>query len=157
MLKRTDSAKWIVDLACVPRPQGYADSQEVLQMLGQVLQAATAANDMLAPIGASFDGGTPNSKANRAFCGLLTLEELMGIPFFQDCAVVSMPEAPCWPFAQLQYRGGRQPQPMYGCNDGWHNQKKYSLQHSSGCRFCVHGILWVSLTCEAWLEQAVSI
>ncbi|CAE7315496.1 unnamed protein product [Symbiodinium sp. CCMP2592] len=145
-LHRADNSAHVFDLAVLPRPQGQADSQTLLRFVASALDSCARVNNGVPVIGASHDGASVNSMLNRCQSGLESEDVLRNFPFFRDCVVEPMaPQLPCFPYKQLRYM---QQHLLVGCTDGWHCQKRYGLQHSSGIRYITYGCMTVCLTPE---------
>ena len=148
-LKRPDHNRFIVDSLVLPRKQGCSSAEEMLQVAARFLAACASSNNQIPPVGVSFDGATNNTAVNKIFLGLVPEQEMLRLPFFEWCELQKLPrEVSFWPFAQLLYRpeGKDTTWPMSSFLDGWHLQKRFSLQASSGARILVHGAVWTCLT-----------
>ena len=80
----------------------------------------------------SDGGGTAHVLINKAFLGLLSTEDLKGLPFFQDCKAVHV-SLPCFPFSCL-FHGGKDP--VFGCLDPLHAFKRFAFHLTTSSR-CV--------------------
>ena len=147
-LKRPDNNRFVLDACTLRRKQGQASSLEMLHLVDRFLLSATTCNGGIPPLGIAFDGATVNSKICRAFSGLLPESDFANMPFFGSCRIERFPDLRFWPFGQLIYQDGdhKSSFPMQAFIDGYHAQKRFSLQGCAGVRFIVHGCVWTCLS-----------
>ena len=141
--------RFVLDAAVMPRRQGQASAWEMANLVGQFLRSATIANGDIPPLGVSYDACTANSAVSAAFVGLMPEADMSKLAFFDQCRI----QLPCseikfWPYGQLVWEGssGEGNFPMLSFQDGWHIQKRVSLQSCSGVKMLCHGAVWTCLS-----------
>ena len=148
ILSRSDSYEQSFDMMLIPfKPQGKDKSENQLNCLGQLLLALSKANRDTPPLGASWDGGSTNVLTAQVMLAQVSLADMAGYPFFEECQAQYVPELKHFPFGILTWRGHA----MHGSQDPLHVLKRFSIHHACGSR----SILWGSLTTDmiAMVEQ----
>ncbi|CAE7289607.1 unnamed protein product, partial [Symbiodinium sp. KB8] len=141
-VQRADSCRWVFDICHLPRKQAIGNGDLVLNLAAHLLSIVTEHNSGVPPQGCAFDGGSANSRLCMALCGLLPTAAMGDLPFFKFCSLYK-PAYKYWPFAEVLYRKSFL---LTSNNGSYHVTKRYSLQHSSGCRKVRYGDCWVDLT-----------
>ena len=145
-LTRLDSNSRVYDVNMVPMPSSSCKSRTVLQLYGQTLAAATAANGGCPPLAGAWDGGLPNCLIQQAFLGIADPQDLRKASFFNQCYFAPPAiDVPFFGYKLLMYGDFA----MFGNNDSLHVQKRVSV-HCMGatrkiqfgdCRVCLTDLL----------------
>ena len=139
VVARSDACSLSYDVCFVPCMEGKSDKTSMFfRIMGQILLGFTQAAGK-PPQGYAFDGGTPNSKLACAALGILPESEMTG-PFWSNCQVERLNFA-MMPFGVLKYKG----YPILGSLDCLHTLKRFTIQHSAGCRTIRWGALFVEM------------
>ena len=119
-----------------------ARAPETLEEVGVLMQAATAVNGGLPPIGVAADGGGANSHVNACLLGLLPSEWMDRTTFFSQCTKNKKLNLPLWTYQPLFF----QEHFLSGSNDSRHVMKRYGAHLVSGTRVVRFGGFLVQLT-----------
>ncbi|CAE7458131.1 unnamed protein product [Symbiodinium sp. CCMP2592] len=143
LLKRTDSNRFAMCCAMVPRPKGQSTAAEMLTAVCQVLDTATSCRGGIPPQGTVSDAAPCNSMVIRAFVGQLPEQAMRAHAFLKECTVSRMGLS-FWPYALVRH--GEQQHLITSFLGGLHVQKRFGLQCQSGCKKVVLGSLFVEVS-----------
>ena len=143
VLKRTDTNRFAMSCAMVPRPRGQSTAPEMLTSVCQVLETATCCRDGVPPQGTVSDAAPCNAMVIRAFVGQLPDKVMKATAFLKECTM-EKPGISFWPYALVRH--GAKRHLVTSFLGGLHIQKRFGLQCQSGCRKVKLGSLFVEVS-----------
>ncbi|CAE7252030.1 unnamed protein product, partial [Symbiodinium sp. CCMP2456] len=143
VLKRTDTNRFAMSCAMVPRPRGQSTAAEMLTAVCQVLETTTHCRGGVPPQGTVSDAAPCNAMVIRAFVGQLPAQVMESTAFLKECTVTKTGVS-FWPYALVRH--GKQRHLITSFLGGLHLQKSFGLQCQSGSKKIVLGSLFVEVS-----------